>query len=214
MSKYIIFIKKYFLIIFLMNIIINNEFVFAEKVNLIKIENYLNNISSLDAKIIQKNQNGNEIFGTIKLKKPGKIRIEYSNINQDFDHLIVGNNGIIAIIDYNSNSEPLRYPISGTPLKYLSEKKINLKTDEIKVKLKDYNDYFDLEIKEINPTIGLGIILLKFQKNPIKILGWEIPINETQSTQILLDKTKINNKLDDNLFYISAEIMKYKNSRN
>ena len=214
MNRCIILIKKYFLIIFLVNIIVNHEFVFAEQVDLIKIENYLNNILSLDAKIIQKNQNGNEIFGTIKLKKPGKIRIEYSNSNQDFDHLIVGNNGIIAIIDYNSNSEPLRYPISGTPLRYLSEKKINLKTNEIKVKLKEYRNYLDLEIKEISPTIGLGIILLKFQKNPIKILGWEIPINETQSTQIILEKTKINNKLDDNLFYISAEIMKYKNSRN
>ena len=89
--------------------------VFSKEITLKDLENYLNSINSLNSEIIQTNQNGNEILGSIKLKKPGKLRIEYHN--QKADHLIVGSDGIIAVIDYNSNSEPLRYPIKGTPLK-------------------------------------------------------------------------------------------------
>ena len=78
----------------------NNNFVFSREINLKDIENYLNSISSLNSEIVQTDQNGNEIFGSLKLKKPGKLRIEY--FNNKSDHLIVGSNGIIAIIDYNS----------------------------------------------------------------------------------------------------------------
>ena len=202
---------NFFLTIFLITTGYNN-FVFPREINLKDIENYLNSISSLNSEIIQLDQNGNEIFGSIKLKKPGKLRIEY--FNNKSDHLIVGSNGIIAIIDYNSNSEPLRYPIKGTPLKFLSENNINLNDKRIVSTLKKNKNSIILEIKEKKPTIGLGKIILKFQTNPIKIVGWEIPITEIETTKIELNQPKFNKNLDDHLFYIATEIMKYKNSKN
>ena len=202
---------NFFLTIFIITTGYNN-FVFAREINLKDIENYLNSISSLNSEIIQSDQNGNEIFGSIKLKKPGKLRIEY--FNNKSDHLIVGSNGIIAIIDYNSNSEPLRYPIKGTPLKFLSENNIKLNGEGIVSKLTKINNFIELEISEKKPTIGIGKIIFKFQINPIKILGWVIPISTTEITEIKLKQTKINKNLDDKLFYIAAEIMKYKNYKN
>ena len=202
---------NFFLNIFLITVSYNN-FVFSKEINLKDIENYLNSISSLNSEIVQTNQNGNEIFGSIKLKKPGKLRIEY--FNNKSDHLIVGSNGIIAIIDYNSNSEPLRYPIKGTPLKFLSENNIKLNDEGIVSKLTKINNVIELEISEKKPTIGIGKIIFKFQIDPIKILGWVIPISTTEITEIKLERTKINKKLDDKLFYIAAEIMKYKNYKN
>ena len=203
---------KFFSTIFLFMVSYNNNFVYSKEINLKDIENYLNSISSLNSEIIQTDQNGNEIFGSIKLKKPGKLRIEY--FNNKSDHLIVGSNGIIAIIDYNSNSEPLRYPIKGTPLKFLSENNIKLNGEGIVSKLTKINNVIELEISEKKPTIGIGKIIFKFQIDPIKILGWVIPISTTEITEIKLEQTKINKKLDDKLFYIAAEIMKYKNYKN
>ena len=190
----------------------NNNFVFSKEINLKDLENYLNSISSLNSKIVQRDQNGNEILGSIKLKKPGKLRIEY--YNNKTDHLIIGSNGIIAIIDYNSNSEPLRFPIKGTPLRFLSENNINLNDIKIVSKLNKNKNFIRLEIREKKPTIGLGKIILNFQTDPIKIVGWEIPISETETTEIELGQTIINQNLNDDLFYIAAEIMKYKNSKN
>ena len=67
---------SFFLTIFLITVSYNN-FVFSKEIKLKDIENYLNSISSLNSEIVQTDQNGNEIFGSIKLKKPGKLRIEY-----------------------------------------------------------------------------------------------------------------------------------------
>ena len=202
---------KFFFTIFLFVVNYNN-FVFSKEINLKDLENYLNSISSLNSKIVQRDQNGNEILGSIKLKKPGKLRIEY--YNNKTDHLIIGSNGIIAIIDYNSNSEPLRFPIKGTPLRFLSENNINLNDIKIVSKLNKNKNFIRLEIREKKPTIGLGKIILNFQTDPIKIVGWEIPISETETTEIELGQTIINQNLNDDLFYIAAEIMKYKNSKN
>ena len=186
--------------------------VFSKEITLKDLENYLNSITSLNSEIIQTNQNGNEILGSIKLKKPGKLRIEYHN--QKADHLIVGSDGIIAVIDYNSNSEPLRYPIKGTPLKFISENNINLYGEEIVSKIKKYNTHIELEISEKKPTFGLGKIILKFKKDPIKLVGWELPINEGNTTKISLNKPKVNEEIADNFFFISAEIMKFNNNKN
>jgi len=186
--------------------------VFSKEISIKDLENYLNSITSLNSEIIQTNQNGNEIIGSIKLKKPGKLRIEYNN--QKADHLIVGSNGIIAVIDYNSNSEPLRYPIKGTPLKFLSENNINLYGEEIVSKIKKYNNHIELEISEKKPTFGLGKIILKFRRDPIRILGWELPISESNNTEIRLNNPKVNQEIADNFFFISAEIMKFNNNKN
>ena len=203
---------KFFFTIFLFAVNYNNNFVFSKEINLKDLENYLNSILSLNSKIVQRDQNGNEILGSIKLKKPGKLRIEY--YNNKTDHLIIGSNGIIAIIDYNSNSEPLRFPIKGTPLRFLSENNINLNDIKIVSKLNKNKNFIRLEIREKKPTIGLGKIILNFQTDPIKIVGWEIPISEKETTEIELGQTIINQNLNDDLFYIAAEIMKYKNSKN
>ena len=186
--------------------------VFSKEISIKDLENYLNSITSLNSEIIQTNQNGNEILGSIKLKKPGKLRIEYNN--QKADHLIVGSNGIIAVIDYNSNSEPLRYPIKGTPLKFLSENNINLYGKELVSKIKKYNNHIELEISEKKPTFGLGKIILKFKRDPIRILGWELPISEYNTTEIRLNNPKVNQEIADNFFFISAEIMKFNNNKN
>ncbi len=203
---------KFFFTIFLFVVNYNNNFVFSKEINLKDLENYLNSILSLNSKIVQRDQNGNEILGSIKLKKPGKLRIEY--YNNKTDHLIIGSNGIIAIIDYNSNSEPLRFPIKGTPLRFLSENNINLNDIKIVSKLNKNKNFIRLEIREKKPTIGLGKIILNFRTDPIKIVGWEIPISEKETTEIELGQTIINQNLNDDLFYIAAEIMKYKNSKN
>ena len=69
-----------------------------------KIETYLNSIKSFEADILQIDPYGNETSGTIKLKKPGKLRIEYDDPKAD--HLILASNGVLVVIDYKSNTEP------------------------------------------------------------------------------------------------------------
>ncbi len=190
-----------------------SKFSFAsESSQMQEIESYLNGIYSLEADILQTDSYGNLTSGTIKLKKPGKLRIEYDDGKAD--HIILASNGVLAIIDYGSNSEPLRYPIDETPLKYLSDKDLNLLDPAIKTKLLASENYIELEITDVEKSLGLSTIVLKFAANPISIVGWEIPVNNTQKTKIILENLKINPEIMDDLFYVSAELMKFYNRTN
>ena len=123
-----------------------------------KIETYLNSIQSFEADILQIDPYGNETFGTIKLKKPGKLRIEYNDPKAD--HLILASNGVLVVIDYKSNTEPLRYPISETPLKYLSNQNLDLQDQSIdfKISASENNVVLELEeMKRIRPDNLLSI---------------------------------------------------------
>ena len=177
-----------------------------------KIETYLNSIQSFEADILQIDPYGNETFGTIKLKKPGKLRIEYNDPKAD--HLILASNGVLVVIDYKSNTEPLRYPISETPLKYLSNQNLDLQDQSIDFKISASENNVVLELEEMKRSSSSGRIILYFSKDPISITGWEIPINTNQSTKIILENLILNSQLSDDLFYVSAELMKFYNKMN
>ena len=177
-----------------------------------KIETYLNSIQSFEADILQIDPYGNETSGTIKLKKPGKLRIEYDDPKAD--HLILASNGVLVVIDYKSNTEPLRYPISETPLKYLSNQNLDLQDQSIDFKISASENKVVLELEEMKRSLSSGRIILYFSKDPISITGWEIPINTNQSTKIILENLTLNSQLNDDLFYVSAELMKFYNKMN
>ena len=177
-----------------------------------KIETYLNSIQSFEADILQIDPYGNETFGTIKLKKPGKLRIEYNDPKAD--HLILASNGVLVVIDYKSNTEPLRYPISETPLKYLSNQNLDLQDQSIDFKISTSENKVVLELEEMKRSSSSGRIILYFSKDPISIIGWEIPFNSDQSTTIILENLTLNSQLNDDLFYVSAELMKFYNKMN
>ena len=177
-----------------------------------KIETYLNSIQSFEADILQIDPHGNETAGTIKLKKPGKLRIEYNDPKAD--HLILASNGVLVVIDYKSNTEPLRYPIGETPLKYLSNQNLDLRDQSINFKINASEKKIVLELEEIKKGLSSGRIILYFSKDPISIIGWEIPFNSDQSTTIILENLTLNSQLNDDLFYVSAELMKFYNKMN
>ena len=61
-----------------------------------KIENYLNNMQSLQANFVQTASNGNTSEGQIYIAKPNKIRMEYA---EPTSVLIVGNGDYIVFND-------------------------------------------------------------------------------------------------------------------
>jgi outer membrane lipoprotein-sorting protein len=205
-------IKYFFLSLSIAFFLFNNQSFGSEANQIEKIEDYLNGIQSLEADILQTDPYGTQKLGIIKLKKPGKLRIEYKN--QKADHLILASHGILAIIDYGSNAEPLRYPINKTPLKYLSNNELDLLDPLISSRISTLENQISLEITEIDKDFGSGRIILKFAADPISIIGWDIPLNDKQKTEIKLKNLRLNSDIKDDLFYVSAELMKFYNKIN
>ena len=179
---------------------------------LLKLQNYLNEVKTLEAEVTETNQFGKTTKGFLKLKKPGKLRLEF--VQDEANYMIIAGQGVLAIIDYKSNSEPLRYPISETPLKYLSDIDIDLQNPNIETSIAFNKGKIYLLIEEVEKNLGLGKILIKFNAEPLVITGWEIPLSETEKTVVDIYNIKINGDLDDNQFFISAELMKFYSKKN
>ena len=69
-------------------------------------------ISTMKADFSQTDRQGNTAFGTMTLKRPGKIRFDYG---KDSDLLVVSNGSSLYMVDYEVN-QVQRWPIKNSPL--------------------------------------------------------------------------------------------------
>jgi outer membrane lipoprotein-sorting protein len=71
----------------------------------------LRGISTMQADFTQTDRNGQAVKGKLTLKRPGRIRFEYDNVNM----LVVSNGSSFTFIDYDV-SQVQRLPIRNSPL--------------------------------------------------------------------------------------------------
>jgi outer membrane lipoprotein-sorting protein len=71
----------------------------------------LRGISTMQADFTQTDRNGQAVKGKLTLKRPGRIRFAYDNVNM----LVVSNGSSLTLVDYDVN-QVQRWPISNSPL--------------------------------------------------------------------------------------------------
>jgi outer membrane lipoprotein-sorting protein len=71
----------------------------------------LRGISTMQADFTQTDRNGQAVKGKLTLKRPGRIRFAYDNVNM----LVVSNGSSLTLVDYDV-SQVQRWPISNSPL--------------------------------------------------------------------------------------------------
>ncbi|KHL25168.1 cell envelope biogenesis protein LolA [Croceibacterium mercuriale] len=69
-------------------------------------------ISTMQADFTQTDRNGSTVGGSLTLKRPGRIRFQYS---RDVNMLVVSDGRALTLIDYDVR-QVQRYPISNSPL--------------------------------------------------------------------------------------------------
>ncbi|MBW3243739.1 outer membrane lipoprotein carrier protein LolA [Epibacterium sp. DP7N7-1] len=74
---------------------------------------WFNGWSTLTSPFTQTNDDGSTSTGTLYMKRPGRLRIDY----EDHDAMLLVSNGSIAVFDGSSKrSKPQIYPLRQTPL--------------------------------------------------------------------------------------------------
>jgi outer membrane lipoprotein-sorting protein len=71
----------------------------------------LRGLSTMQADFTQTDRNGQAVKGKLTLKRPGRIRFAYDNVNM----LVVSNGSSLTLVDYDV-SQVQRWPISNSPL--------------------------------------------------------------------------------------------------
>ena len=152
---------------------------FCKSAIILKIENYINNLTIYDEKFEEKLENKLKRQGHIKIdKQKSKMKISYKNGNY------IEMNGSIGYFYDRQIDTKHRIKIKNLPFaSILMAKKLNLKSAKIKVK--DFEITKDKTIVKIT-AYGLDIHL-SFLNEPFKIIGWDIyyPNNKNIKVKII-----------------------------
>lgn len=159
---------------------------FAEKIPLNEISRYLNDLQTAQADFTQVNSDGSISTGKIFIKRPGRVRFEYTSDKT----LVLASAGQVAIFDPKSNSGPEQYPLSKTPLNLILAANVDLAREKMVVG-HSADDKTTRVVAQDPEHPEYGSITLVFTEKPTELRQWIITDDSgAQTTVILGDLTK------------------------
>lgn len=164
-----------------------------------KIENYLNNLKTLEASFVQTASNGTVSEGTIYIAKPSKIRMEYA---PPTSVLIVGNGDYVVFHDKELD-QVTNIDYEDIPATIMLAD--NIKIDGRDLKVADF--YKDAGMTSVtlehNTGGDVGPVTLVFSNSPFELKQWKIVDPQSVEVTLSLYNTARDKVLDDNLFKFS-----------
>lgn len=169
--------------------------------NLRDISHYFNEIETMQSRFQQYNDDGSVDAGTIYMRRPGRLRMEY-------DHgkgMVLVSGSTVAVFD-GTKSTAEKYPLKKTPLWLLLKPEVDLGRPGAIKSIDHYRDLtritaFDPE----NPDIGRMVLEFDNADGNIKFDGWKIRTGLGEKVTTRLHDTETGMPLSNFLFSISHE---------
>lgn len=175
---------------------------FAQKASdVLEIENYLNNIKTLQASFVQTASNGNTSEGKIYIAKPNKIRMEY---NDPVNVSIVGDGNFIVYHDKELD-QVTHIDYDDVPASLILAN--DIKIDGKKIKITDfYKDSGTTEaVVEYEVNGETHPITLVFNNNPFELKQWKITDPQGIEISVFLYNMEQDKDLDETLFTVKEK---------
>lgn len=160
------------------------------------IERYLNNITTLESRFTQMNQDGTIDSGKFYLWRPGRLRFEYDSPKSDY---IVADGLLIHYWDHGVKNYS-NAPIGSTLAEFLLRKKIKLSGDLTVLSLhRPQQGKLVLTLGQTeNPEAG--DVRLLFNENPLQLTKWRVTDGTGAITETELSHIQTDLKLSATLF--------------
>lgn len=172
----------------------------AQSLTVGQINSYLAGIRSAKADFVQANPDNTLAQGVLFLKKPGKIRYEYTVPD---DSLVIADGRVLGIFDRRSNRGAQRYDLKRTPLDLLL--RANLDLTQAGVVRDIRSDGVQTRLIAADPeNPKAGTIMMVFTANPIELRQWVVTDNRGKTTTVILNNLNPRARVPDSLFDIRA----------
>ena len=182
--------------------------VFASKVSLNELKVYLNNIKTLQAEFEQRNNDNSVSYGVLFIKKPNKLRMKYEKPNNG---LVLINNQLVTIFDFESNNVTQTFPLAKTPFRFLLS---DLSLELMKMDLNIYSEGSKTFIKVQNKDqTYLGYIKITFNSDPIALEKCVLVNSFAEKVEVKLKNILLGVEIKNNLFNRTRELQKIENNR-
>ena len=162
----------------------------------VQVEDFFNNLNTLEANFIQVSPSGKISNGKIFLDLPGKLRLDYNQPN----NLLITCKGFWIVIQNRKLKSTNNIPLNQTPFSILLGNKINFDNKELIVDLQKTLGIITLKIKLAKNTQA-GELLLEFSDKPFILKKWIIRDIVGDETTVLIQNTRYNQKLPFTIFF-------------
>ena len=171
---------------------------FAEKLSIKALSNYLDGIRTLQSKFTQINSDGTLSTGSLFIKRPGRIRFEY---DYPSEALVLASAGQLAIFDPNGNSAPEIYPLSKTPLSLILAEKVELVKNGF-VKSHGFDDGSTILTIHDPQHPEQGFMELIFTGPDPQLRQWVVKGQNGDKTVVVFNNMATDISLSDRLFNV------------
>ncbi|MDC0457595.1 outer membrane lipoprotein carrier protein LolA [Alphaproteobacteria bacterium] len=162
----------------------------------VQVENFFDNLNTLEANFIQVSPSGKISNGKIFLDLPGKLRLDYNQPN----NLLITCKGFWIVIQNRKLKSTNNIPLSQTSFSILLGNKINFDNKDLIVDLQKTLGIITLKIKLAKNTQA-GELLLEFSDKPFILKKWIIRDIVGDETTVLIQNTRYNQKLPFTIFF-------------
>ncbi|MEM7071786.1 MAG: outer-membrane lipoprotein carrier protein LolA, partial [Pseudomonadota bacterium] len=131
----------------------DNQFNKSEQMIIESIEDWFNNLKTMQSDFAQLDHDGTYRYGKIFIKRPGYMRLDYDDPNPI---LLIANGTFLVFID-QQRKQITNYPLSSTPVWFLLREHVSFTND----------DYIIRSIKK-----QFGLIYITFFKRNEEASGW------------------------------------------
>jgi hypothetical protein len=176
----------------------SDDFLSQNKSDLTQIENYLNNIKSLNANFIQQANGGEVSNGKFFLSRPGKMRVEYEKTTPV---LIIANGNVLAYTDLELE-ETSYLSTNSTPASFLTRKIFSFSAKDVEVtNFEKSANLIKVGIVKKNKKEA-GVFSLIFVASPLKFVKMEVKNDLEEITKITFTTMRLDELIDDKMFAI------------
>lgn len=174
----------------------------AQQLSLPQISQYLNQLQTAQGGFTQINQDGTLSTGQIFIKRPGRIRFEYSPPN---NALVLASGGQLAVFDPRSNVAPDRFPLNQTPLGIILRDNVDLTRERMVTNTTTDGTTTTITAQDPdNPQYGN--IQLVFTANPVELRQWIVTDEFGTQTTVILNDLVSGGSIRDLKFSIITEM--------
>lgn len=163
-----------------------------------RAQTWLNGLDKATADFQQIDYNGGVMRGKFYIDRPGRLRFEYAQPTKDF---IVADGFQIHFYDgdadqYNSA------PIGTTLADFILRDNVSFTDPKIKVESVKENVYTtDITVSQADEP-GMGYLTLKFDKDPYRLISWDIVDAQGLTTTIVLNDMNTNASINPSIFKV------------
>jgi outer membrane lipoprotein-sorting protein len=160
----------------------------SESADMARLKAHISSVETMTANFIQTDARGRSAAGTLKLKRPGKVRFEYGS----GDLLLVADGKTLTMIDYQVGQKS-SWPLSRTPLGVLLSSSPDLK-GRAKVMPSTDEKIVSVQARDPSQYGSLTLVFLRSASAPggLQLYGWTAIDAQKRRTTVKLSNVRYN----------------------